>query len=319
MNATPRLTSKTTWSEGLGSEARRSWGELRSAYHRARDAYRRAHLAIVDPPYRPPGSQCSPIPGKGDTAWAIRPQPPVVGINLREEEQLGLVSKLADHWTAVPDEPLESWRFRESWYFGRADAIVYHALLRTLRPARVLEVGSGYTSALALDTRERFLPELELTFIDPHPERLYGLLRQDDRRACEIIPERVQEVPLEVFDRLEPGDILFCDTEHFVKAGSEVNWLVFNVLPRIAPGVIVHFHDIFWPFEYTRDWLEEARAYNELYLIRAWLTGNPEFSIVLFNHWLWSEHPDLFAAVRPSIPSSLWLRKDTASAGPARP
>ena len=179
----------------------------------------------------------------------------MVGINLREEEQLNLMSKLADHWTAVPGEPLESWRFRESWYFGRADAIVYHALLRALRPARVLEVGSGYTSALALDTRERFLPELELTFIDPNPERLYGLLRQDDRRACEIIPERVQEVPLEVFDRLELGDILFCDTEHFVKAGSEVNWLVFNVLPRIAPGVIVHFHDIFWPFEYTRDWL----------------------------------------------------------------
>lgn len=234
---------------------------------------------------------------------------------MREEEQLTLMSKLAEHWTGVPDEPIEGWRFRSSWFFGHGDACIYHALLRTLRPARVVEVGSGFTSALALDTRERYLPELQLTFIEPYPERLYGLLSQDDRRACEIIPQPVQDVPLEVFDRLEPGDILFCDTDHFVKAGSEVNWLIFNVLPRIAPGVVVHIHDVFWPFEYPKGWLEEARGYNELYLIRAWLMAKPEFSVILFNHWLWEEHRELFTDVRPSLPGSLWLRKDKTSGG----
>ena len=130
-------------------------------------------------------------------------------------------------------------------------------------------MGSGFTSALALDVRDRFLPDLELTFIEPYPDRLYGLLGQKDRGLCEIIPAPVQDVPLEKFDQLSAGDILFVDTSHVAKTGSETNWVILNVLPRLAQGVIVHIHDIFWPFEYPRHWIEDARSWSEIYLVRA--------------------------------------------------
>jgi hypothetical protein len=192
--------------------------------------------------------------------------------------------------------------------------MVYHAMLRHFQPKRVIESGSGFTSALALDTRDRFLPELELTFIEPHPDyRLNDLVAGDDRSKCQIYPLPVQEVNLDVFDALQSGDFLFVDTAHIAKTGSEVNWIVFNVLPRLPAGVIVHFHDVFWPFEYPRQWLKSRRSYNEIYLLRAFMMYNDSFETLLFNNWAWKERRDLFDALPPDYsgggPGSLWLRK----------
>jgi hypothetical protein len=277
---------------------------------------RNALEGFARPPYALVGTHMSPIPGTRETDWALAPQPAVVGIDLNEDAQVDLMRELAPLWVDVPDAPREGWRFSSSWMFVPADATVYYALLRKWKPSRLVEVGSGFTSALALDCSDRHLPELQKTFIEPYPDRLFSLLSERDRQSTEIHTKPVQEVPLEVFDQLEAGDILFVDTDHFTKAGCEVNWMAFNVFPRVPAGVHIHIHDIYWPFEYPSDWLKDRRAYNELYFFRAFLMDNPNYSIRLMNNWLWQEHRELFTGLRPGetfatgvAPGSLWIDK----------
>jgi hypothetical protein len=237
----------------------------------------------------------------------------VAGIDLNEQAQIELMRELAPLWYEVPDAPREGWRFRGSWWFVPGDAIVYYALLRHWKPSRLVEVGSGYSSALALDCSDRHLPELRKTFIEPYPGRLFGLLSERDRQQTEIYAKPVQEVPLEVFDQLQAGDILFVDTDHFTKAGCEVNWMAFNVFPRIPAGVHIHIHDMYWPFEYPTPWLKERRAWNELYFFRAFLMDNPKYRVRLMNSWVWSQHRELFTGLSVESlasevgPGSLWL------------
>lgn len=271
---------------------------------------------FMEPPYAPVGSHESPIPGERETCWALRPQPPVAGIDLNETAQVDLMRELAPLWEDIADSPREGWRFSSSWMFSPADATVYYALLRKWKPSRLVEVGSGYTSALALDCSDRHLPDLRKTFIEPYPERLFRLLSKRDRQQTEIHAKPVQEVPLEIFDQLQPGDILFVDTDHFTKAGCEVNWLAFNVFPRVRPGVHIHIHDMYWPFEYPAGWLRERRGWNEIYFFRAFLMDNPEYRIRLMNSWVWQEHRRLFTGLRPGEspftdvgPGSLWIDK----------
>ena len=259
------------------------------------DRFKLAAQVFAEPPYSPVGAHTSPVPGERETAWAMAPQPPVTGIALNEDSQLELMKELAPLWAEIPETPQQGWRFKGSWMFVPGDALVYYALLRKWKPARLVEVGSGFTSALALDCSDRHLPDLQMTFIEPYPDRLYGLLSDSDRKQAEIHPKPVQEVPLEIFDQLEPGDVLFVDTDHFTKAGCEVNWMAFNVFPRLPAGVHIHIHDMFWPFEYPIGWLEERRGYNELYFFRAFLTDNPTYRIRLMTNWVWQEHPELFS------------------------
>jgi Methyltransferase domain len=217
-----------------------------------------------------------------------------------------------------------------SWY-QMSDGAVYYSMLTTLRPKRILEIGSGFTSAIALDVRDQELPDLELTFIDPKPERLLGLLKDNDHAATTLYRKPVQDVPIEAFDVLEKDDILFIDSSHTSKSGSDVNLLFFDVLPRLKEGVVVHIHDIFYPFEYPDVWLvNRGFAWNELYFVRAFLSYNSTFQIMLFNSWLWREHPEIVGRYFPESvdlhahpeivgrdlpesanlrPGSLWLRR----------
>ncbi len=277
-------------------------------------AIKLARLMLSSPLRATPGEPMSPITGKRDLAWALSSQAPVTGIDLQTDEQVLLMRQLANYWSdGVPDQPVPDWRYRSSKMFQPADANLYFAMLQHLRPKRLIEVGSGFTSALALDVRDRHLRELELTFIEPQPHRLNRLLKEGDGLNCEVIAEPIQEVSLKIFERLTSGDLLFIDTSHIAKAGSEVNWLVFNVLPRIARGVIVQIHDIFWPFEYPRTWLEDGFSYTELYLLRAFLMFNTDFRILLFSHWMWEFHRELFTALPANYtggpPGSLWLQR----------
>jgi hypothetical protein len=288
-----------------GARSARAWA--RERYH----GLLFAAQVLVSPPYAPPGHWTSPLASARDTEQALRPQPPVGAIDLHEAEQVALMKQLEPLWHGLPDQATAGWRYRSSDMFAPGDATVYYALLQHLRPARIVETGSGFTSALALDVRDRYLPDLELTFIEPHPERLYGLLRDADRSSATILPQPIQDVPLETYDQLRAGDILFVDTSHVAKTGSEVNWVFFNVLPRLVPGVIVHVHDTFWPFEYPRPWLEARMSWSELYLLRAFLMYNERFRVMLFTDWLWQLHPELFTTLRRDYDGgtgSLWLR-----------
>lgn len=186
--------------------------------------------------------------------------------------------------------------------FGWADASVYRAMLGWLQPERIIEAGSGYSTMIALDEG------YPVTCIEPHPDRLLSLVRPGD--PVTLLRQLVQDVPLSLYGELAAGDILFIDSSHVVKAGSDVCWLLLRVLPRLAPGAMMHLHDIFWPFEYPAAWLREHRDWTEDYLLNAFLSGNAGWEILWFSSWLWRCHPEVVPEhLRAEDPGSIWLRK----------
>lgn len=267
----------------------------------------------------PPGHFYSAVPDLGEISpradSLFSPDRPLPGIDLREAEQLALFRTLA---ALAREAPLEVTPGATTRYgldnpnYGIGDASMLQAMLRHLRPRRYLEVGSGYTTALALDVRERFLGgELEVTAVEPYPELLRSVLRPDD--PVEVLALPVQDAPLDRFRALEAGDVLFVDCSHVAKVGSDVVHLYTRVFPVLAEGVVVHVHDVFWPFEYLRHWVEEGRAWNEAYLLHAFLLFNDAFEVLLWNHYLAMRHRQVIESELPLMldnpGGAIWLRR----------
>lgn len=187
-------------------------------------------------------------------------------------------------------------------------------MLRHLKPQRVIEIGSGYSSALMLDVNEMFLGhQVEFTFIEPFPKLLKSLVRTSDLEQSTLIDKPLHAVGQEIFGDLRSGDILFVDSTHVSKAGSDVNEIFFEILPSLEGGTYVHIHDIFFPFEYPEEWIRETRAWNENYLVRAFLTNNSNYEIILFNNFLGIHCESALERLLPlaagNSGGSLWLKK----------
>lgn len=271
----------------------------------------------------PAGTFYSPVPSEEDIPEEVsKGVREIAGVDLREANQLALLAQLGKHHPELPfeAEAKEGLRFNlDNEYYSFCDATVLYAMLRHYRPRRVVEVGSGFSSAVMLDTRDAFLDkETHLTFIDPYPERLHSLLREDDHRTATVLPKKVQDVDFSVFEGLQANDFFFVDSSHVAKLRSDVAHIVFEILPRLAAGVVIHFHDIPWPFEYPLHWIRAGRAWNEAYFLRAFLQFNERFEILFFNDFMTAHHADamqqhLPTAMRASkyeltLPaSSLWL------------
>ncbi|HEX4127571.1 MAG TPA: class I SAM-dependent methyltransferase [Acidimicrobiales bacterium] len=269
--------------------------------------------------WRPPGHYYSPVPTMREIMAdqdRIFTRPDfLTGLDLNADAQLALFRELAPLAGDVTfnTEPLPDRRyFTNNPSYGVGDGLILQAFLRLLRPKRYLEVGSGWTTALTLDTNDRWLDgRLHLTCIEPYPDDLSRLVRPDDN--VEIIVSPVQGVDIARFTELEPGDILFIDCSHVVRTGSDAHHLITRVLPVVPSGIYIHIHDMFWPFEYPRQWVEEGRAWSESYLLHAFLLFNREFEIVLFNDWLSSQHYETMVHAVPALADgaggALWLRR----------
>lgn len=270
----------------------------------------------------PPGHFYSPYPDLAEFEARLAAEAdsdrPLIGINLREDEQLALLDELVP---LVADAPFPEhqpdgdaeWRY---WYdnfaYAYGDGVVLHGMLRRLKPGRVIEVGSGFSSALLLDTVDGWLPGTELTFVDPYPALLESLLRPGDEDRVTIHRTAVQDLDTDAFAALGPGDVLFVDSTHVVKAGSDVNHIMFEVFPRLAPGVWIHVHDIFFPFDYPPDWVRQQRAWHEAYLLRAFLTFNPTFAVRWFQDFLWQRHGEALRRlpwITANPGGNLWLER----------
>ena len=250
-----------------------------------------------------------------DALWPATPQ--VAGIDFDAEGHARLLESvfpglLADYGypdtDPQPDDPAGF--FNHNSQFGWLDPRVAFALLRHWAPRRVVEVGSGFSSLLMADVGRRFLgPDFRLACIEPYPRPFLARLP-----GVELVAAPVQDVDLAVFDRLAPGDVLFIDSSHVAKTGSDVNRLYFEVLPRLPVGCFVHVHDVFLPHEYPPDWvLEENRSWNEQYLVRALLMDSTRLRVRFGSMYAWSMFPGLVAKALSLPPgqgyggSSLWL------------
>lgn len=246
------------------------------------------------------------------------------GISLNTDAQINLLEELAGFISDCPLPHKESGHYRyylDNSYFSYGDGLILYGLMRNLAPTRIIEVGSGFSSALMLDVNEKYFKNsIQLSFIEPYPKRLKELLKREDQNQVRIQEKCVQDVPVAVFEELVEGDILFIDSSHAAKCGSDVLFLFSEVLPKLSQGVIVHIHDIQWPFEYPKKWLMAGRAWNEAYLARAFLQYNEAFEIFYFNSYMAIHHRSELekrvakVLTQPSFPmtlgnSSLWLRK----------
>ena len=237
-----------------------------------------------------------------ETLWN-RPSE-LVGIDMNDSRQLDLLRnhfpKFRHEYEQWPTEPTgEPGRFylRKS-PFGGTDALAAYCMFRHFQPRLIIEVGSGFSSLVAAEAIAKN-KDSALICIEPFPP---DFLRTGFPGLRSLIEKKVQDMDVEFFSQLKSGDILFIDSSHTVKIGGDVNFLFLEVLPRLKPGVIVHVHDIFLPFDYRRDWVvDEFRFWSEQYLLQAFLTFNSEFEVLMANRYLAHRYLEDLKAAFPTL------------------
>ncbi|MCW5713958.1 MAG: class I SAM-dependent methyltransferase [Bauldia sp.] len=282
--------------------------------------YRKRFEGIA--PAHPAGHYYSPVVDPRELVGARAPHraiepKDIPGIDLNIEEMRRWWHEVAVLVAATPFPPKEhpNWRYypgNGSYPIG--DAVTLRAMMAQYRPKRIVEVGSGYSSAAMLDTIDEFGLSTAITCIEPYADRLRGRLRAGDERHLRILEQPVQAVPLAEFRALDADDILFIDSTHVLKTGSDVHFELFSILPVLKPGVIIHFHDIPYPFEYPDIWIFERQySWNEVYAVRAFLMNNNSYRVMFMNNLFFLKAQDLIRATFPpfndSPGSSLWVRK----------
>jgi hypothetical protein len=192
--------------------------------------------------------------------------------------------------------------------FGYIEAQALHAFIRHFKPRQIIEVGCGVTThcmlgAMKLNETENAINSA-ITSIEPYPsDRL--------RRApVKLIAKPVQTVECDIFKNLESGDMLFIDSSHAVKTGSDVNYVILEVLPKLKPGVLIHFHDIFLPYDYRPDILHTLFDWQETALLHAFLIGNHSVQVLFCMSYLHYKKPEALREVFPEyrpllLPSGL--------------
>lgn len=270
----------------------------------------------------PPGHFYSPIPSidniKKEEKRIFHHIPEnIPGINMNSQYQLEFLSVLANYLEEMPfsHEKKEGVRYYfNNDFYSYCDAITLYCMIRHLKPKKIIEVGSGFSSCVILDTNEMFFNNsISCTFVEPYPERLHSLIDKDKKNNPEIIEKRLQDVKRDIFSELQENDILFIDSTHVSKIDSDVNHLFFKIYPNLNNLVYIHIHDIFYPFEYPKQWIYEGRSWNENYLLRAFLMYNNQFEIVLFPSYLQHFYGDKFYQHMPlckkNLGGNFWMRK----------
>jgi hypothetical protein len=271
-----------------------------------------------------------PIPDTAflhETIWD-RPSE-LVGIDMNDAMQLDLLRnhfpRFRSEYDQFPAEPTgEPIQFHHNnGLFDGTDALVAYCMIRHFQPRLIIEVGSGFSSLISAEAIAKN-KNSALICIEPFPRQF---LRDGFPGLRSLIEKKVQDIDLEFFSQLREGDILFIDSSHTVKIAGDVNYLFLEVLPRLKPGVIVHVHDIFLPFDYRRDWvMDELRFWTEQYLLQAFLSFNSEFEVLIANAYLGHRYMEDLKTAFPNSPwwggGSFWMRRRPANAhslsGPRR-
>ncbi len=275
-------------------------------------------MNISRPPGFPPGHFYSPtvdldeVAARAAEIWPA--EPVVAGIDFNDAfhrevfaERFPAFIGDYDYPERLADDGALDAFYTQNTQFSWLDSRLLFVLMRAFAPRRIVEVGSGYSSLLMADVNRRFLGgACEITCIEPFPR---PFLKKGIPGIARLIERKVQEVGLDEFARLESGDILFIDSSHVSKTGSDVNYLYFEVLPRLKRGVKIHIHDIFLPHDYLKDWvLGEGRSWNEQYVLRALLMYSTGFKVLFGANYAFHRFPG-------EVKAALALRSGAAFGG----
>lgn len=241
----------------------------------------------------------------------------IYGIVLSKDEHILFLSECKQYYLKQPFCDYKTNGFR--YYFKNPaysyhDGLILHFMMLRYKPHRYFEIGSGFSSCMALDTNQYFFNnEIQTAFIEPYPELLLSLITENDKKQIKLFPHKLQSIPIDEFKQLEENDILFIDSTHVAKLGSDVNYLFNNILPILKKGVLIHIHDIFWPFEYPQEWIKEGRAWNELYILRNFLMYNDHFKIIYFADFMYIKNQEWLIKNMPLVlkdtGGNFWMQK----------
>ena len=250
----------------------------------------------------------------------------LVGVDINEQKQLELLSlfvaRFKNEYDRFPENKTSKpckYYLNNGW-FGCVDGEILYCMIRYFKPRKILEIGAGYSTYLSAEAilknkEEDDSYECELVAIEPYPNEN---LKAGFLGLSKLIPKKVQDVPLSEFNKLEENDILFIDSSHILKIGSDVQYEYLEILPRLKKGVIIHVHDILFPREYLKEWVLKGYTFwNEQYLLQAFLTFNNSFEVLWAGYYIHLKHPNklekAFASYkrvkRPGF--SFWMRKTT--------
>ncbi|MFO0891031.1 MAG: class I SAM-dependent methyltransferase [Isosphaeraceae bacterium] len=253
----------------------------------------------------------NPIPDTRDiNEHVFNRQFDLAGVDLNEPAQLRLLSDFGDLYR--PEYEADG---AES--YSIPDWGVLYCMIRHFKPRRIIEIGSGESTKVAakavLKNQAETGIEAKLIAIEPSPARD---LVEGFPGLCELRAIPVQEVPLSEFLELGENDILFIDSSHMLKIGSDVHYEYLEIIPRLRRGVILHIHDIFLPYDYPRELVKNRFIFwNEAYLLQAFLSFNSAFEVLWSSSYLHHRHPEAlkraFTRYRPAngVPSSFWMRR----------
>ena len=250
----------------------------------------------------------------------------LAGLDFQPETQIEFLLRLGKqfgsecNWPSEPQADASQF-YTENGTFSYGCAAISHCILRHFKPRHVIEVGSGNSSlviskVLSLNAKDSAEP-IEYTAVDPYPR---SIVEKGLSGLTNIIKEPVERMETGFFDRLCKNDVLFIDSGHTVRIGGDVNYLILDVLPRLASGVIVHFHDIGLPYEYPKVYSTNPKFrvfWTEAYLLQAFLCFNSQFEILLAMSYIMTEHLDKFRAAFPlydpvqhrASSGSFWIRR----------
>lgn len=248
-----------------------------------------------------------PIPDKRDLVYQKDSQ--LVGLSINDKQCFefleNVISKYKKEFNAFPihgDKNAHDYYLLNGGFMA-IDGNVYYSLIRHLKPAKIIEIGSGWSSLLAMKAikknREESGKNTNLTLIEPFPS---NYLTKGTDATTELIPKKVQEIGLDFFGSLGPGDILFIDSTHSLKSGGDVWYEYCEILPLLQAGVYVHVHDISLPKPYPHVYYDNQLFWNEQYLLQAFLTYNTKFDIVWPGNYMLIKYSEkIRAAFLPEL------------------
>ncbi|PIY95960.1 MAG: class I SAM-dependent methyltransferase [Candidatus Kerfeldbacteria bacterium CG_4_10_14_0_8_um_filter_42_10] len=241
------------------------------------------------------------------------------GLNINDRGQINLLSLFASKFKKEYESlPKNKTSVPYQYYvnnktFGPVDGEILYCLIRHFKPKRIFEIGSGYSTYLSAQAILKNDNGGKLTAFEPYP---VATLKSGFPGLSQLITRRAQEIPLSDFRKLKKNDILFIDSSHVLKIGSDVQYEYLEILPRLNKGVLIHVHDIFLPAEYPKKWIKkEHRFWTEQYLLQAFLAFNGSFEILWAGSYMHLKHPDQLTKAfgsykkKETWPASFWLRK----------
>ena len=245
------------------------------------------------------------------------------GLDMNVDGQLEMLRQFAyrDELARFPLDPAAQSKGRHFYYhnhaYGPGDAECLYSMLRLLRPGRIIEVGSGFSTlmsreAILANKKECPAYRCEMTCIEPYEQPWLETL------DVKVVRQAVERVNPALFSELSANDVLFIDSSHMIRTQGDVLYLYQEVLPSLPPGVFVHVHDIFTPKDYPYEWLfDQGRMWNEQYLLEMFLALNRDFRVTIAMNYLAHHHREELGRVFPVLatepaayePGAFWMQR----------